>query len=54
MDHHCDFIDNCVGIKNQKFFINFLLFSIIYCIYVIGLIILKFIMFFINIFDTNN
>lgn len=32
MDHHCPWIGRCVGAYNYKFFINFLLWSSLYCI----------------------
>ena len=34
MDHHCPWVDNCIGFYNKKFFIQLLLYVVILTIYV--------------------
>jgi hypothetical protein len=38
MDHHCPWINNCVGEKNQKFFIQFLLYVGVLSVYAVSLV----------------
>lgn len=39
MDHHCPFIGNCVGANNHGYFILFLVFTLVSCLYVLGMVI---------------
>lgn len=42
MDHHCPFIGNCVGASNHRYFILFLGFTAVSCIYVLILVVYTF------------
>jgi len=35
MDHHCPFVDNCIGYNNHKLFWNFLLYVSLGCIHAV-------------------
>lgn len=43
MDHHCPWVNNCVGIGNHKFFIQFISYVFSIAVYALGLVFCRFV-----------
>eukprot|EP00934_Nitzschia_sp_Nitz4_P002202 Nitzschia sp. Nitz4//scaffold2_size372955//342830//344085//NITZ4_000475-RA/size372955-snap-gene-0.54-mRNA-1//1//CDS//3329546934//2202//frame0 len=42
MDHHCPWVNNCVGIGNHKYFLLFVFYTCLSCVYTFALVFVRF------------